>query len=111
MAFPSLTGESLQARTRFQSVVVEIGQLPHGHAVTLGNRIKSAEVLNLASVRRPQPGLRQWDLLVQHNDFDPLCSRRLHTKRHGCGVGVVARADILNVENERIDFLQVLGAG
>ena len=107
---PALAGHHLEVEVEPPLLAEERRQLAHRHAVADGQVVHAAEALEPGAQRRPLH-LPAADRVgpVEHHEAQPGLGRGLHAEHHGGLVGVVAGAHVLDVEDQRVEPLE-LGA-
>ena len=106
LAAPALAADDHEIGADPVPAVHESGDLAGGHAVPVRERIEPHEgpvvVPDQVPLHRAPDRVRP----VEDDDALPVRGGGFHGVRHGPDVGVVARADILDVEDERVEPLQ-----
>ena len=88
--------------------VQKSGDLAGGHPVPVGQRVEPYEGEVVVPDEIPFHGAADRVRAVEHEDALAVLGRGLHRVGHRPDVGVVARADVLDVEDERVESLEHL---
>ena len=107
IAAPIDHGDDRQRTVKPEFFVDQLGDLGRGKSVTVGNRIETnkGQVASLDEVSFNQltsDRIRP----IENDELDVITSTGFHPMGHRPNIGVVARANVLNVKDERIEAVE-----